>query len=84
MVITACRCSKIAAASPSVRRRARLKNLSRRPRTRRPRRRDQHGHAYDNHFVSVITVNEHVIMHWRDCLDPVAVFEAIGWPPGPA
>ncbi|MEV5531656.1 nuclear transport factor 2 family protein [Streptomyces prunicolor] len=38
------------------------------------------GRAYDNHFVSVITVRNREVTHWRDYLDPVAVFRAIGWP----
>ncbi|AJC61063.1 nuclear transport factor 2 family protein [Streptomyces sp. 769] len=38
------------------------------------------GRAYDNHFVSVITVADRKVTHWRDYLDPVAVFQAIGWP----
>ncbi|MER5344328.1 nuclear transport factor 2 family protein [Streptomyces mirabilis] len=38
------------------------------------------GRAYDNHFVSVITVKDRRVTHWRDYLDPVAVFRAIGWP----
>jgi uncharacterized protein len=38
------------------------------------------GHAYDNHFVSVITINDRKVTHWRDYLDPVAVFDATGWP----
>ena len=38
------------------------------------------GHAYDNHFVSVITIRDRKITHWRDYLDPIAVFDAIGWP----
>ncbi len=38
------------------------------------------GRAYDNHFVSVITIKDRKITHWRDYLDPVAVFDAIGWP----
>ena len=38
------------------------------------------GHAYDNHFVSVITIKNRKITHWRDYLDPVAVFDAVGWP----
>ncbi len=38
------------------------------------------GRAYDNHFVSVITITDRKITHWRDYLDPVAVFDAIGWP----
>jgi uncharacterized protein len=35
------------------------------------------GHAYDNHFVSVITVKDREVTHWRDYLDPLAVFNAI-------
>ena len=38
------------------------------------------GQPYDNHFVSVITVKDRRVTHWRDYLNPVAVFEAIGWP----
>jgi ketosteroid isomerase-like protein len=40
----------------------------------------QSGRAYDNHFVSVITIEARNVTYWRDYLDPVAVFEAIGWP----
>jgi ketosteroid isomerase-like protein len=40
------------------------------------------GRPYNNHFVSVITVKDRRVTHWRDYLDPVAVFEAIGWPTG--
>ena len=36
--------------------------------------------AYDNHFVSVITIRDRKVTHWRDYLDPVAVFNAVGWP----
>jgi len=39
--------------------------------------------AYDNHFVSVITVRDRKVTHWRDYLDPVAVFDALGWPAHP-
>ena len=45
-----------------------------------------HGHpvhgegAYDNHFVSIITVADGKVVHWRDYLDPIAVFNATGWP----
>ena len=37
-------------------------------------------HAYDNHFVSVITIRDRKVALWRDYLDPVAVFDALGWP----
>ncbi|MFF7469004.1 nuclear transport factor 2 family protein [Streptomyces sp. NPDC008092] len=36
--------------------------------------------AYDNHFVSVLTIRDRQVTHWRDYLDPVAVFRALGWP----
>ncbi|MFK0046375.1 nuclear transport factor 2 family protein [Streptomyces sp. NPDC090741] len=38
------------------------------------------GRAYDNHFVSVVTIKDRKITHWRDYLDPVAVFNALGRP----
>lgn len=38
------------------------------------------GRTYDNHFVSVITIKDRKVTHWRDYLDPVAVFNALGWP----
>jgi uncharacterized protein len=38
------------------------------------------GRTYDNHFVSVITIKDCKVTHWRDYLDPVAVFDAVGWP----
>jgi ketosteroid isomerase-like protein len=38
------------------------------------------GRAYDNRFVSVVTIKNRKITHWRDYLDPVAVFDALGWP----
>ena len=40
----------------------------------------QTGRTYDNHFVSVVTIKDRKVTHWRDYLDPVAVFNAIGWP----
>ncbi|MGV9271500.1 nuclear transport factor 2 family protein [Kitasatospora sp. NPDC003701] len=43
----------------------------------------QTGRAYDNHFVSVITIENRRVTHWRDYLDPVAVFRAVGWPAEP-
>ncbi len=36
--------------------------------------------AYTNHFVSILTIRNRKIVHWRDYLDPVAVFDAYGWP----
>ena len=38
------------------------------------------GRPYDNRFVSIITVKDGKVTHWRDYLDPIAVFEASGWP----
>jgi len=38
------------------------------------------GRDYGDHFVSVITVKDRKVTHWRDYLDPVAVFRAVGWP----
>ena len=40
----------------------------------------QTGRPYNNHFVSIITVASTKVVHWRDYLDPIAVFEATGWP----
>jgi uncharacterized protein len=39
--------------------------------------------AYLNRFVSVITVKDRKIVHWRDYLDPLAVFAAFGNTPAP-
>jgi ketosteroid isomerase-like protein len=44
----------------------------------------QTGRPYDNRFVSIVTVNGRKVTHWRDYLDPVAVFDAVGWPQPPA
>jgi hypothetical protein len=38
------------------------------------------GRAYDDRVVSVITVKDRRVTHWRDCLDPVAVLRATRWP----
>jgi ketosteroid isomerase-like protein len=42
----------------------------------------QTGRPYDNRFVSIVTITDRKITHWRDYLDPIAVFEASGWPQG--
>jgi ketosteroid isomerase-like protein len=39
------------------------------------------GRRYSNRFISVLTIRDREVVHWRDYLDPVAVFDAIGWPP---
>ena len=41
----------------------------------------QTGRPYDNRFVSIITIKDNKVTHWRDYLDPTAVFEAAGWLP---
>ncbi|MGB9112070.1 MAG: nuclear transport factor 2 family protein [Acidimicrobiales bacterium] len=38
------------------------------------------GATYTNRYVSVLTINDRKVAHWRDYLDPVAVFDALGWP----
>ena len=40
------------------------------------------GRPYDNRFVSVVTIKDRKVTHWRDYLDPIAVFDAQGWPQG--
>jgi uncharacterized protein len=40
----------------------------------------QNGTPYDNRFVSIVTLKDRKVAWWRDYLDPVAVFDAIGWP----
>ena len=41
------------------------------------------GAPYLNRFISVITVKDRKIVHWRDYLDPLAVFAAFGTTPAP-
>ena len=43
----------------------------------------QTGRPYDNHFVSIVTIEGRKVRWWRDYLDPVAVFDAAGWPQNP-
>jgi ketosteroid isomerase-like protein len=40
----------------------------------------QTGRPYSNRFVSIITVKDNKVTHWRDYLGPIAVFNATGWP----
>ena len=40
----------------------------------------QTGRPYDNRFASVVTIRDGKVTRWRDYLDPVAVFDATGWP----
>jgi ketosteroid isomerase-like protein len=41
------------------------------------------GAPYLNRFISVITVKDRKIVHWRDYLEPLAVFAAFGTTPAP-
>ena len=38
------------------------------------------GHRYSNRYISVLTLRNRKVVQWRDYLDPVAVFDAVGWP----
>ena len=38
------------------------------------------GLPYNNRFASIITVKDRKVTQWRDYLDPIAVFDASGWP----
>lgn len=38
------------------------------------------GTPYANRYISVLTIAERKVSRWRDYLDPVAVFNALGWP----
>jgi uncharacterized protein len=40
------------------------------------------GAVYRNRYISVLTVVDRKVTRWRDYLDPIAVFDAIGWPSG--
>jgi hypothetical protein len=35
---------------------------------------------YANRYISVLTISDRKVSRWRDYLDPVAVFDAVGWP----
>jgi ketosteroid isomerase-like protein len=37
--------------------------------------------AYTNRYISVTTIVDRKVTRWRDYLDPIAVFDAVGWPP---
>jgi uncharacterized protein len=39
------------------------------------------GAAYANRYISVLTIVDRKVTRWRDYLDPIAVFDAVGWPP---
>jgi ketosteroid isomerase-like protein len=38
------------------------------------------GAAYTNRYISVLTISRRQVTRWRDYLDPLAVFDALGWP----
>jgi uncharacterized protein len=38
------------------------------------------GAPYANRYISVLTIADRKVRRWRDYLDPVAVFNALGWP----
>ena len=38
------------------------------------------GAPYGNRYISVLTIVDRKVTRWRDYLDPIAVFEAVGWP----
>ena len=40
----------------------------------------QTGRPYNNRFVSIVTIKNGKVTWWRDYLDPIAVFDAAGWP----
>jgi ketosteroid isomerase-like protein len=42
------------------------------------------GKPYGNRYISVLTIKDRKIVRWRDYLDPIVVFDAVGWPQGTA
>ena len=38
------------------------------------------GRPYSNRYISVLRLRDGEVTHWRDYLDPIAVFDALGWP----
>ena len=38
------------------------------------------GAPYRNRYISVLAIADRKVTYWRDYLDPVAVFDALGWP----
>ena len=35
------------------------------------------GHPYGNRYISVVTINDRKVIHWRDYLDPLRVYAAL-------
>jgi uncharacterized protein len=42
------------------------------------------GADYANRYISVLTLTGRKVSRWRDYLDPIAVFDALGWPTPPS
>jgi ketosteroid isomerase-like protein len=40
------------------------------------------GHPYGNRYISVVTIKDRKVTHWRDYLDPLRVFDALDATPG--
>jgi ketosteroid isomerase-like protein len=40
------------------------------------------GHPYGNRYISVVTIKDRKVTHWRDYLDPLRVFDALDANPG--
>jgi len=38
------------------------------------------GAPYTNRYISVLAITDRKVTDWRDYFDPVAVFDALGWP----
>ncbi|TRW80267.1 hypothetical protein FK535_19740 [Mycolicibacterium sp. 018/SC-01/001] len=38
---------------------------------------------YANNYMSVVTIRDRKVVHWRDYVNPLAVFDALGWPTMP-
>lgn len=41
------------------------------------------GATYANRYISVLTLEGRKVTRWRNYLDPLAVFDALGWPHPP-
>jgi len=40
------------------------------------------GFSYANRYISVLTITDRKVSRWHDYLDPIAVFDWLGWPSG--
>jgi ketosteroid isomerase-like protein len=41
------------------------------------------GATYANRYISVLAIEGRKVTRWRDYLDPLAVFDTLGWPHPP-